>query len=537
MMMAMLPGTAQTDRTVSYDVVPLPHSIVAQKGQPFVLNAGTRIVYTRGDEAMSRNAQFLSDYILEATGLRLDVAASDGRKAKAGEIRLAVDTRLGGPESYTLTVSQRGVTVSGGSAKGVFYGVQTLRKAMPLGKADALELPAVSIADAPRFGYRGMMLDCSRHFFSVEFVKKYLDLMALHNMNVFHWHLTDDQGWRIEIKKYPRLTSVGSRRSGTVVGFNSMVDDGAEYGGYYTQEQAREIVEYARQRYITVIPEIDMPGHMKAALAAYPELGCTGGPYEVGHRWGIYLDVLCLGNEKVFEFCQDVLSELADIFPAQYIHIGGDETPTERWAECPKCKALAAQHGLTAKTLQGYFTNRIEKFINQRGRRIIGWDEILEGDINQSATIMSWRGTENGEKAAAQGHDVIMSPTTYCYFDYCQTDKNQQYEPSPRDGFINVEKVYGYEPCPDSMSVEARKHIMGVQANVWTEYFACPGAVEYYSLPRMSALSEVQWTDGTKDFDSFKTRLTRFTAFFRHYNYTYAHHLWPDEMVLPWADN
>lgn len=316
-----------------------------------------------------------------------------------------------------------------------------------------------------------------------------------------------------------------------------MVDDQREYGGFYTQDQAREIVEYARQRYITVIPEIDMPGHMKAALAAYPELGCTGGPYEVGHRWGIYLDVLCLGNEKIYAFCEDVLKELSDIFPAEFVHIGGDETPTERWAECPKCQAVAKEHGLTAKTLQGYFTNRMERFLNQNGKRIIGWDEILEGDINQSATIMSWRGTANGEKAAEKGHDVIMSPTTYCYFDFCQTDTSTLYEPSPRDGFISVEKVYGYEPLAEGMSEKAKSHILGVQANVWTEYLTCPQAVEYYSLPRMSALSEVQWSSAPKDFGAFKQRLTRMTSLFKLCGYTYAHHLWPEEMISPWEDN
>ena len=534
--LALLPSMMLAAGKADYNVVPLPNSIHAVKGEPFVLTASSRIVCTATDEAMRRNAQFLSDYIFQTTGLRLAVV-TEAKNAAKNSIRLAVDKKLQGDEAYSLTVDKRSVAVSGGSAKGVFYGIQTLRKSLPVGRAEAVELPAVRIADAPRFGYRGMMLDCSRHFFTVDFIKKYLDLMALHNMNTFHWHLTDDQGWRIEIKKYPRLTSVGSKRSGTVVGFNSMVDDSVEYGGYYTQDQAREIVEYARQRYITVIPEIDMPGHMKAALAAYPELGCTGGPYEVGHRWGIYLDVFCLGNEKVFDFCEDVLAELTDIFPAEYIHIGGDETPTERWQVCPKCQALAKAQGLTAKTLQGYFTNRIEKFINSRGRRIIGWDEILEGKINQSATIMSWRGTENGEVAAEKGHDVIMSPTTYCYFDYCQADSMRQYEPSPRDGFINVEKVYGFEPCPAAMSETAKKHMLGVQANVWTEYLACPGAVEYYSLPRMSALSEVQWSTAKKDFGGFKIRLKRFTSFLRLGNYTYAHHLWPEEMVMPWEDN
>lgn len=536
-MLALLPGVAAAADKADYNVVPLPNSIVAQKGNPFVLNSCTRIVYTATDEAMKRNADFLALYIEEATGLRLTVAELV-KKAGKNDIVLAVDTKMQGEETYRLTVDEKGVRIAAANAKGVFYGIQTLRKSLPVGRLEAVEMPAVRIDDAPRFGYRGMMLDCSRHFFSLDFIKRYLDVMAMHNMNVFHWHLTDDQGWRIEIKKYPRLASVGGKRTGTVVGFNSMCDDSTEYSGYYTQEQAREIVEYAAKRYITVIPEIDIPGHMKAALTAYPELGCTGGPYEVGHRWGIYLDVLCLGNEKIYEFCQDVLAELIDVFPAQYIHIGGDETPTKRWEECPKCQALAKKHGLTPKNMQGYFTNRIEKFINSKGRRIIGWDEILEGDINQSATIMSWRGTVNGEKASEAGHDVIMTPTDYCYFDYCQTDKDKAFEPSPRvDGYLPIEKVYSFEPCPDNLSDAAKQHMLGVQANVWTEYITCPSTCEYYILPRMSALSEVQWSTAPKDFESFKERVTGFTRFYNLYNLNYARHLWPEQIIKPWADN
>ena len=523
----------QAANTVDYNVVPLPNNVALKKGAPFVVNADTRVVYAAGSEAMERNARFLADYVAEATGLRLSVAT----KASGNAIRLVVDNKIKGDEAYIIIVNKKDVVIAGHSEKGVFYGIQTLRKSLPIAKASTVELPAVTITDEPRFGYRGMMLDCSRHFFPVDFVKQYIDMLALHNMNVFHWHLSDDQGWRIEIKKYPRLASVASKRTGTTVGFNTMVDDSTEYGGYYTQEEAREIVEYARQRYITVIPEIDMPGHMKAALTAYPELGCTGGPYEVGHRWGIYADVLCLGNEKVYQFCEDVLAELMDIFPSQYIHIGGDETPTKRWEACPKCQAVAKAHGLTAKNMQGYFTNRIEKFVNEHGHRIIGWDEILDGDINQSATIMSWRGTENGEKASEKGHDVIMSPTSYCYFDFQQTDKDVKYEPTLCNGFISVEKVYGFEPCPANLSDAAKKHIIGVQANVWTEYITCPQTVEYQVLPRMAALSEVQWAGGKKDFGAFKSRLDRHVLIYELNHWNYAKHLWPDRRVSPWVEN
>lgn len=532
-MLMLADVSLQAANTVDYNVVPLPHSITLQKGSPFVANADTRVVYVSGNEAMERNARFLAGYVAEATGLRLATST----KASGNAVRLVIDKKIKGDEAYTIKVSKKEVVIAGHTEKGVFYGIQTLRKSLPIAKASTVEFPAVAISDEPRFGYRGMMLDCSRHFFTVDFVKQYIDMLALHNMNVFHWHLSDDQGWRIEIKKYPRLASVASKRTGTTVGFNTVVDDSTEYGGYYTQDDAREIVEYARQRYITVIPEIDMPGHMKAALTAYPELGCTGGPYEVGHRWGIYADVLCLGNEKVYQFCEDVLAELMDIFPSQYIHIGGDETPTKRWEACQKCQAVAKSHGLTAKNMQGYFTNRIEKFVNAHGHRIIGWDEILEGDINQSATIMSWRGTANGEKASEKGHDVIMSPTSYCYFDFQQTDKDVKYEPTLCNGFISVEKVYGFEPCPETLSDAAKRHIIGVQANVWTEYITCPQTVEYQVLPRMAALSEVQWTDGKKDFGAFKARLDRHVGIYELNHWNYAKHLWPNRIVSPWVEN
>lgn len=532
-MLAAVPCMMSAADVADYNVVPLPSSIQNVKGEAFVVNANTRVVYPAGNADLQRDAEFLAEYIHEATNIKVSVDT----KVTKNCIRLAINSKIQGEEAYQLSVGKKGIVIAGSTGKGVFYGVQTLRKSLPIGKMEAVELPAVKIADAPRFGYRGMMLDCSRHFFSIGFVKKFINMLALHNMNVMHWHLTDDQGWRIEIKKYPRLTTIGSKRSGTVVGHNSMADDSLEYGGFYTQEEAREIVRYAAERYITVIPEIDMPGHMKAALAAYPELGCTGGPYEVGHRWGIYTDVLCLGNEKVYDFCQDVLAELMDIFPSKYIHIGGDETPTTRWQACAKCQAVAKEHGLNAKNMQGYFTNRIEKFVNSRQHSIIGWDEILEGDINESATIMSWRGTQNGEKASEKGHDVIMSPTTYCYFDFQQTDKEVKYEPSLCNNCITVEKLYGFEPCPDNLSEAAKKHMLGVQANVWTEYITCPSTLEYYIMPRMAALAEVQWVNGAKDFEAFKTRLTRLTNTYELYHWNYAKHLWPERMVSPWIEN
>lgn len=513
----------------SYDVIPLPQSIVMVKGKSFILNSNTTIFCSSKDDLMQKNACFLSCYIADLTGLKLKV--SDIKPKKGNYIELLLNNKnIKGEEAYTININNKNIKISGFTSAGVFYGIQTLRKSLPICNAinNPIVLPAAEIKDAPRFKYRGMMLDCSRHFFSIDFIKKFIDLIALHNMNTFHWHLNDDQGWRIEIKKYPKLVEIGSVRTGTVMGRNSDVDDSVKYGGYYTQEQCREIVEYARQRHITVIPEIDMPGHMKAVLASYPNLGCTGGPYKVGHNWGVYYDVLCIGNEDTFKFVEGVFDEIIDIFPSRYIHIGGDETPTKRWNECSKCKKIMQKEGLAINKLQAYFTNRIEKYLNSKGRSIIGWDEILDGDINKSATIMSWRGIEPGEKGAKMGHDVIMSPTSYCYFDYAQT-KEQYSEPLTQVHALDVEQVYSLDPAPKTMSEESKKHILGVQANLWTEYISNPNLATYMLLPRMAALSEVQWTSPEqKDFKQFKIRATRLSKLYDKYGYIYALHLWQE---------
>ena len=406
------------------------------------------------------------------------------------------------------------MTLNGQTENGVFYGIQTLRKSIPSQTiASSILLPAGTIQDEPRFSYRGMHLDVGRHFFPIEFVKKYIDLLALHNMNTFHWHLTEDQGWRIEIKKYPKLTEIGAWRDRTVIGRNTDEYDNTRYGGFYTQEQAKEIVEYAQERYITVIPEVDLPGHMLAALAAYPEMGCTGGPYEVCPRWGVFEDVLCIGNEQTMQFLEDVMAEIIDIFPSEYIHIGGDEAPRTRWEKCPKCQARIKAEGLKEDKehskedrLQSYCMTRIEKFLNSKGRRIIGWDEILEGDVAPNATVMSWRGSAGGIKAAQLGHDVIMTPNDYCYFDYYQSQDTEN-EPFAIGGFIPLEKVYSLEPTA-SLTEEQAKHILGAQANLWTEYIPTTEQVEYMVLPRMAALAEVQWTQPEKkDYTYFTTRL------------------------------
>lgn len=504
--------------TADYAIIPLPqHTEVTPQTEPFILDKGTVIVTPENDNEMKTIAGFLNAYINECTSYTLATST----EAIKNYITLNIDKSIKNPEGYRLAVSSDGITITGGSHAGVFYGVQTLRKASPVEASDKIAFQQTNIEDYPRLAYRGMHLDVGRHFFNVEQVKQYLDLMALHNLNVFHWHLTEDQGWRIEIKKYPKLTEIGAWRDRTVIGRNTEEYDNTRYGGFYTQEQAKEIVKYAGERYITVIPEVDLPGHMLAALAAYPEMGCTGGPYEVCPRWGVFEDVLCIGNEKSMQFLEDVMAEIIDIFPSKYIHIGGDEAPRTRWEKCPKCQArirtekLKADKNHTAEDrLQSYCMTRIEKLLNSKGRQIIGWDEILEGDVAPNATVMSWRGSAGGIKAAQLGHDVIMTPNDYCYFDYYQSE-DTRHEPFAIGGFVPLEKVYSLNPTA-SLTEEQAKHILGTQANLWTEYIPTSEQVEYMVLPRMAALAEVQWTQlEKKDYTNFTTRLAGLIGLYR----------------------
>ena len=521
------------ETTANYQVIPLPQEVALSQESPFNLNDGTIIAYPEHNELLKRNAEFLAEYISQSTGHTLQTEAlAPGSEAPKGAITLGLDPAIGNREGYVLTVKADRVTLNGQTENGVFYGIQTLRKSIPAEtKATSILLPAGSIQDEPRFSYRGMHLDVGRHFFPIEFVKKYIDLLALHNMNTFHWHLTEDQGWRIEIKKYPKLTEIGAWRDRTVIGRNTEEYDNTRYGGFYTQEQAKEIVKYAGERYITVIPEVDLPGHMLAALAAYPEMGCTGGPYEVCPRWGVFEDVLCIGNEKSMQFLEDVMAEIIDIFPSKYIHIGGDEAPRTRWEKCPKCQArirtekLKADKNHTAEDrLQSYCMTRIEKLLNSKGRQIIGWDEILEGDVAPNATVMSWRGSAGGIKAAQLGHDVIMTPNDYCYFDYYQSE-DTRHEPFAIGGFVPLEKVYSLNPTA-SLTEEQAKHILGTQANLWTEYIPTSEQVEYMVLPRMAALAEVQWTQPEKkDFKDFTKRLARLMKFYQRDGFNYAKHV------------
>lgn len=537
-MVTMMATGSMKAQTARYDIVPLPRSIVQQHAPGFVLGEKTAIVYADG---LEKEARFLSDYVAEMTQMKLAVRPFAKKSDARGNILLSIAVPNKkkvvvepNEEAYTLTVTAKGVAISGQTAAAVFRGVQTLRKSLPIVKESGgqIALPAVVIQDDPRFAYRGMHLDCSRHFFPVEFVKRFIDLIALHGMNKFHWHITDDQGWRFESKKYPKLTSIGGWRSGTVVGRNSGIDDGIRHGGFYTQEECRDIVRYAADRHITIIPEIDMPGHMVAALAAYPEYGCTGGPYEVEHTWGVFADVLCPGKEQTFKFVEDVLSEVIDVFPSEYIHIGGDECPRDRWKTCDLCQQRIKNEGIkgegkqTAEDhLQGYFTKRVEKFLHSKGKRLIGWDELLGCDVDVTSTIMSWRGAEPGAKAAKLGHDVIMTPNSPMYFDHYQTDKTNN-EPLSIGGNSPVAKVYAFEPVAADLTPEEAKHILGVQANVWTEYIYSTQHVEYQILPRMAALAEVQWLQpDQKDFDAFKERVTRLKAIYDLNQWRVAQHL------------
>ena len=531
--LALACASCTAEKEANYQVIPLPQEVSLTQENPFKMNENVLIAYPENNALLQRNAEFLSEYIQQATNYAPKTKAIAAGEQVKNAIVLGLDPSIANKEGYVLTTTPEGININGQTENGVFYGIQTLRKSIPAEAKEAtILIPAGEIKDEPRFSYRGMHLDVGRHFFPKEFMKKYIDLLALHNMNTFHWHLTDDQGWRIEIKKYPKLTEIGSQRSRTVIGRNTQEYDNTPYGGFFTQEEAKEIVKYAQERYITVIPEVDLPGHMLAALAAYPEMGCTGGPYEVCPRWGIFEDVLCIGNDQTMQFLEDVMNEIIEIFPSKYVHIGGDEAPRTRWEKCPKCQARIKTEGLKADKnhtaedrLQSYCMTRIEEFLNSKGRQIIGWDEILEGDVAPNATVMSWRGMEGGIKAAQLGHDVIMTPTSFCYFDYYQTADTKE-EPLGIGGYVPIEKVYSLEPVPAVLTEEQSKHILGAQANLWTEYIHSSEHVEYMVLPRMAALAEVQWTQPEKkDFKDFTKRLARLMKFYQRDGFNYAKHV------------
>ena len=481
------------------NIIPQPVKAEIKQGN-FIIKENTGISIS--GEELRPSLNFIQEYLKKFYGFSL--------KEQTGNtegIQLILHSKNKGAESYTINSGNNRFIIEAGDAAGIFYGIQTLIQLLPPKKSPTLTIPLVTIEDYPRFKYRGLHLDVSRHFFPVDFIKKYIDYLALHKMNSFHWHLTDDQGWRIEIKKYPKLTSVGAYRNGTITGrFPGTGNDNIRHGGFYTQDEIKEVVAYAADRYIQIIPEIEMPGHASAALASYPQLGCTGGPYEVQQTFGVFEDVFCAGNELVFEFLQNVIDEIIPLFPSKYIHIGGDECPKTRWKQCPRCQKRIKDNSLKDEyELQSYFIQRMEKYINNKGKTIIGWDEILEGGLAPNAVVMSWRGEEGGITAAKSGHYAIMTPTSHVYLDYSQT-RNE--DSLTIGGYITTEKTYSYEPVPEQLTEAESKYILGAQGNVWTEYIKNPAKVEYQIFPRATALSEVLWSKKEdRNWESFKNRL------------------------------
>ena len=524
----VIAGTLSANaQRAEYDVIPLPKEVKVNSANVFVLKNGMGVSFDASNEEVYRNVLFFRQWIEETTGITLKLAPGDKKAA----VRMSLDyTKAKGEvesdlteqqkEAYMIKVDKKGIAIIARQPIGLFRAAQTLRKSLPIVKnADKVELPYAEILDEPRFEYRGVLLDCGRHYFTVEFIKKFLDVMALHGSNQFHWHLTEDQGWRFEVKAYPSLAQKGSVRAETVIGpGNSGIYNGTPYGGYYTQEECREVVRYAAERYINVVPEIDLPGHMQSALHVFPHLGCTGGPYPVRTYWGVSREVLCGGNPETLTFLKTVLGELCDVFPSKYIHIGGDECPKHRWQKCPTCQAKIKELGLKndgkhtpENQLQSYINREVESFMKERGRAIIGWDEILEGGLSGESIIMSWRGTKGGIAAARQGHRVIMSPNVFSYIDHPQL-KDLGKQPRTTDSYIvSASKVYSFEPLiPDSLTKEQQRLILGPQVNLWTEHVAYPQHAFYQLLPRLGASSEVQWCNpDQKNFDYFKKRLPR----------------------------
>jgi hexosaminidase len=531
--------TQQPLPEANYNVIPLPKEIKLEEGQSYILDSKTLVYF---EEGLQREARFLNQYVEDILGFTLGLKKGTDH-AVDGIVLKVTPEDFDHSEAYEISITPSQVVVKGSDAAGVFYGIQTLRKSLPVTSHLSpliAQLPCGTIRDWPNFGYRGMHLDPCRHFIPLDSVKVYIDMLALHNMNQFHFHLSDDQGWRIEIKKYPELTEIGAYRNGTVIGHNGNLYDSIRHGGYYTQDELRDLIQYAAERHINIIPEIDLPGHMQAALACYPQMGCTGGPYEVWKRWGISEEVLCAGNEQAMQFVEDVLNEVMDVFPSEYIHIGGDECPKVRWEKCRKCQALIRKLRIKGDDrfskedyLQSYVMNRMAKVVEARGRRVIGWDEILEGNVSETAIIMSWRGTEGGIEAARKGHDVIMAPSSHLYFDYYQSEDIAS-EPMCIGGYLPVERVYEFQPLPTELTPEQQQHIIGVQANIWTEYISTFDHVEYMAMPRMDALAEIQWNNPKeRDFDAFVERCRKISQLYDLYQYRYAKHIFNPQV---WTD-
>lgn len=516
-----------------YNVIPQVQNLSVKDGDVYVFDSSRKLVYDNQDSR--RSLELFAQDLEELVGIRPSVAAGTSEDAK-GNVYFTLGLQDGGKEAYNINVSSDGILVRAVAPEGIYRATRTLLKSVGTEKTSSVEFPSAEVSDWPRFGYRGLMLDVSRHFSDVEMVKRTIDMLALHQLNIFHWHLTDDQGWRIEIKSHPELTEVGAWRDDTVVGRylggTDYPTDGKRHGGFYTQEQIREIVAYAKERYIEIIPEIDLPGHTSAVLAAYPQLGCEDKEYKVANRWGVIRDVLCAGNPASLDLFKDIMDEVCELFPGKYIHLGGDECVKERWKACPKCQRKIRELGLKDGSryskedyLQSWFMGEVASFVQSKGKRVIGWDEILEGVPMDDSVIMSWRGTEGGITAAKMGHDVVMTPTSDMYFDQSQTLASQL-EEIPVGGFINVMKVYSYEPLPASLTPEQQKHILGCQANVWCEYMPEERIRQYQILPRLAALSEVQWTmPERKNYKDFLKRLPKMLSIYDHYGYNYAKHI------------
>ena len=510
-------GQATASAAPAISIIPRPVALTPRTGA-FVITAGT-VIWT--DPASAAVGRQLARYLEPATGFTFRVRTGGAPPARAIVLRRDAALRRLGTEGYALDVRPGGVTMRAAAPAGLFYAVQTLRQLLPVQVFRAApvsgvewRIPAVSIEDQPRFAWRGAHLDVGRHFMPKEFVRKYIDLLALHKLNTFHWHLTEDQGWRLEIRKYPRLTEVGAWRKESLVGRQQGQRDTTQWrydsmphGGFYTQDDAREIVAYAKARFITVVPEIEMPGHALAAIAAYPELGITGAPLEVGKRWGVYSDILN-AEPATIAFMQDVLTEVLEIFPSPFIHIGGDEADKAKWRTSPRIAARMQELGLADHdALQSWFIRQMDVFLTARGRRLIGWDEILEGGLAEGAAVMSWRGTEGGIAAARAGHDVVMAPTSHTYLDYYQS-RDMEAEPIAIGGFLPLDRVYAFDPMPANLEPAFARHILGGQAQVWTEYMKEPKKVEYMAFPRLTALAEAVWTPAArKDYADYRARL------------------------------
>lgn len=509
------------------EIIPIPSSQTISKGY-FVFDDTVGISF---EDTFKVSANFLINYIEKGSNLKLEAKNS---------ILFIYDETIENDEGYTIEILQYQIKIKAKTDKGAFYAVQTLRQLLPEGfenhtlLKEKISIPCMTITDAPQFKYRGMHLDVSRHLFSVDFIKQYIDAIAMLKMNTFHWHLTDDQGWRIEIKKYPKLQEVAAYRDQTLIGHYSNQPqqfDGKRYGGFYTQDQIKDIVAYANSRHVTVIPEIEMPGHAQAAISAYPYLGCTGEDVKVAEKWGVFENIYCT-KEETFDFLEDVLDEVVELFPSKYIHIGGDEAPKKQWKTCEECQKRIKTEGLKDEhELQNYFITRIEKYLNSKGKQIIGWDEILEGGLAPNATVMSWRGTEGAIEAAKQKHNVIMTPTSHCYFDYYQSTNED--EPLAIGGFLPLEKVYSFNPIPSELSDEESKYVLGAQGNIWTEYITSEDQLEYMMFPRMLAMSEVVWSKPeNKNYINFVKRVEHFNKRLNALNINYANHLYEIEGEL-----